>query len=312
MNETSANPLFVEKFIVSFIAFILTIFGLLGYIIVCTIFIKYKKTDFKNPFYQLALALAFSDCTHLIFTTFIVNVPLVMSKTYATIFPSALYSVMFSVIAWNYYSMYAMIAIISINRYISIAHYYNYRNICRKFRINLAILCAFLLGSSILLVQSVAKCWFTFSIYSTAWMCESFTDRKVMLFFIYAAAFPALCSLIVCIFYVISYLAHRKLLSQGPIHSGLKREWALMFQFFLISFCALVMVIIYWAFAFVTPKNTNEAVMIVLGCINSSINPYCYIFFNSSVKKHLPNWMKLIFTGQTNHVETANFVAFAL
>lgn len=285
----------VEKAAVSSIIVLLSGLGLFGYGIVCPIFLKHINTDFKNPFYKLALALAFCDCTYLFFTTYFLNLPIILSTNHELIYSDTVRTVFHQFTVWNYYSMYALILVISINRYISISYYANYTNICNNFRINIAIVVALLLGSSMVLFLILANCWSEITFFGVTWACQN-NDAKVKFFFAFAAVFPATCSIIICSFYLLSFLKYRKIINHGQLTSGLKREWALMFQFFLISFCALIMVIVYWIIASAVPLRISQAVMLVLCCINNSINPYCYLFFNMSVRKYLPAWIKPIFT----------------
>src|SRR5271157_807368 len=134
MNNTEKPPL-GERLTISCIVIILSIFGLCGHGIVCTIFIKFKNfnSNFKNPFYRLALALSFCDIYYLVVDIFLNYVPVILSNG-ENVYPDYVHNDMNDVSSWNTYSMYALIVIISVNRFISIAYYERYAEICTKIR----------------------------------------------------------------------------------------------------------------------------------------------------------------------------------
>src|SRR5271154_2848178 len=97
MNDTNDIPSFTFTLIVSLVVIILTISGLICYGIVCTIFIIHRNTDFRNPFYQLALALAFCDCTYLFFTTYIITLPIILSPNRSPVYSNSAYAVFYDI-----------------------------------------------------------------------------------------------------------------------------------------------------------------------------------------------------------------------
>ena len=59
------RPSFTERLLSSTIFLLFCLCGILCYILVLNIMIKYRKTEFRNPFYTLAIALGISDMVYL-------------------------------------------------------------------------------------------------------------------------------------------------------------------------------------------------------------------------------------------------------
>ena len=107
--------------------------GLVLYPVVAYCFVKYRKTDFSNPFYTLLLGLAAYDYTYLLMNG------IVLVNFFGWILTPTIVNFVASTVTYFIVTQYLLLAVISVNRFISVRFFMQY-NVLFSPRRTMAIL----------------------------------------------------------------------------------------------------------------------------------------------------------------------------
>ena len=90
-----------------------------------------------------------------------------------------------------------------------------------------------------------------------------------------------------CALYLFDFSYRR--MTYNTLLSKVRRERKLLVQFFILSIPILAIVACMYVLTYVGAEGNILGFTVLVACIlNSSINPYCYILFSATIRKHMP------------------------
>lgn len=274
--------------IVSCVGFIICLVSLMLYTRVAFIIYKNKSSSFSNSFYTLIVHLSAADCLFLLIQLTI-GYPVTLigfkkvSQTFVVVCG-------FMVILLNLLIP-QLIILLAVNRYVAVFYSISYKTIFSPKRVRLIVFICWLFSTTIATISYSCTC-FAFKIaFSWETSCSNVTCIKVIYYiaFFVWGTFTLAVPFIYILFYVQYKLKKRELAIR--LHQKFKIESTdlkMLIQSFTIS-CVLFLLFILFFIQNSTQNTLIDIALSVFSCVNSSVNPFLYMIFNSDIRQKMLN-----------------------
>lgn len=299
-----ASPILV--WLVSICTFIFAAVGFGIYIRSAFILLKFSKAAFANPFYTIVLYLALPDCLYLFIqlafgipTTILgfPNVPFHMG--FATGFISEI----------SMCSLFGLISLMGINRYVAICHFDKYTSWFSRWRVHSFCCLCFLLGLVISAGDDYCECFSLKVDFSYKLTCKVDANGEpkcsfwvVQYDYVFWGFFTVFIPSINFVTVTRYFLKRRQIRASLDIQDNWKKDAALLFQFISISAVFVIYMATFWIEDQVgSSNNPLDITITLLSILNSSVNPYLYLAFNSDIRAKF--WER-----SSSHLTTASRV----
>lgn len=280
---TIFQPSSLELWLTSIIGYLICFVSLALYLRVSYIIFKLKSNYFSNSFYTLLLYLSVADCSFLIIQLTVgYLVPLIGFKNV----PHNLIAAFGFIIILANLVIPQLVILIAFNRYVCVCHFDKYKIIFGHKSVHLIVSICFT-------VALVLTCFFyacTCFAYKVSYFWEIscyYRNCANIIYYLGFFSWGFLCVLVPFV-YIVFYCNYRwrkyKLAKSMEIAVRIETaDLMLLFQSFIISSVLVLYFILFFVQSRIQSSFTDITLSFV-SLINSSINPYLYIYFNKEIR----------------------------